>query len=208
MVDRAISKFLDSVLNTLLKWPLVLVFIYFSQELFYYFLSSIRSLTNIDSYLYIIGAVIFFISEFRYGNKCLTLEHELTHAIFCFFTFKENIRIDMNPPPESGALGLCKYNGGTNWLISLAPYFFPTLTIFISLLYLLPIQNYYFLLDLCLGYSIAFHLKTNFMEFKANMNSQLKNMQTDIESAGKYFSILILPFLNLLTFSLIFRLIS
>ena len=200
-MDRAISNFLDSVLNNLLKWPLVMVFIYFSQDIFLYFLSSISSLTNIDSYLYIVGAVIFFISDFRYNNKLLIFEHELTHAIFCFFTFKENIKIKTNPPPESGAAGLCEWNGGRNWAITLSPYFFPTLTIFISLLYLLPIQNYYPILDLLLGYSIAYHLKTNFMEFT-------NNMKGDIQEAGTYFSILVLPFLNIIVFSIIFRLIS
>ena len=199
-MDRAISNFLDSVLNTLLKWPLVMLFIYFSQDIFFYFLASINSLTNIDSYLYIVGAVIFFISDFRYSNKFLIFEHELTHAIFCFFTFKENIEIDMNPP-ESGAAGMCRYSGGSNWAITLYPYFFPTLTIFISLLYLLPIQNYYPILDLLLGYSIAYHLKTNFMEFTNNMNG-------DIQKAGTYFSMLVLPFLNIIVFSIIFRLIS
>ena len=199
-MNRVISNFLDSLLNNLLKWPLVIIFIYFSQDLFLYFLLSVQSLTNINSYLYIIGAAIFLISDFRYGNRFLIFEHELTHAIFCFFTFKENIKIDMNPP-EQGAAGMCRYSGGSNWAITLSPYFFPTLTILISALYLLPIQDYYPLLDLCLGYSIAYHIKTNFMEFKNNMHG-------DIQKAGTYFSILILPFLNIIIFSIIFRLIS
>ena len=199
-MNRAISDFLDSLLNNLLKWPLVIIFIYFSQDLFLYFLLSVQSLTNINSYLYIIGAAIFLISDFRYGNRFLIFEHELTHAIFCFFTFKENIKIDMNPH-ETGAAGMCRYSGGSNWAITLSPYFFPTLTIFVSLLYLLPVQDYYPILDLCLGYSIAYHLKTNLMEFTNNING-------DIQKAGTYFSILILPFLNIIVFSIIFRTIS
>lgn len=157
-----------------------------------------------SSMLYILGAIIFFATNFSYSNRFLTFEHELTHAIFCFLTFKSNIRIDMNPP-EAWAMGMCRYTGGTNWLIQISPYFFPTLTIFISLLYLLPISDFYPFLDICIGFSLAYHLKSNYMEFITSMRG---TPHADTQKAGRVFSLAVIPVLNLIVFSIIFRLIT
>jgi hypothetical protein len=150
--------------------------------------------------IFFLGAAIFLLTNFKYENKFLTFEHELTHAIFCFFTFKDDIRIDINSPKE-GVAGTCSYKNGTNWLIQLAPYFFPTLTLFIALMYLLIDAKYYFFLDICMGYTIAYHLKTNLMELIVSIQG---SRDSDTQKAGRFFSLIVIPPLNLIIFGLIF----
>ena len=87
-------------------------------------------------------------------------------------------------PPEVWAMGMCRYTGGTNWLIQISPYFFPTLTIFISLLYLLPINDFYPFLDICIGFSLAYHLKSNYMEFITSMRG---TPHADTQKQAGYF---------------------
>ena len=200
----AISESINFFLNKIVKWPLAFLLIFYIKEIFLFFLFSFELFIASSSMLYILGAIIFFAINFSYSNRFLTFEHELTHAIFCFLTFKSNIRIDMNPQ-EVGAMGMCRYTGGTNWLIQISPYFFPTLTIFISLLYLLPISDFYPFLDICIGFSLAYHLKSNYMEFITSMRG---TPHADTQKAGRVFSLAVIPILNLIVFSIIFRLIT
>ena len=203
-----ISECIDFVLNRIIKWPLLLICLFFFKDILISFFTSLESIFIGSNFLLIIGALIFFLTGFSGNQKSLagrflTFEHEVSHAIFCFLTFKSNIRIDMNPH-ESWAAGMCRYTGGSNWLITLSPYFFPTLTIFFSALYLLPFSSIYPFLDVCIGYSIAYHLRTNYLELLGNSTSNAG----DIQRAGKFFSFLIIPILNLIVFSIIFNLIS
>jgi hypothetical protein len=55
------------------------------------------------------------------GHWLYALEHELTHALFAVLTL--NKVTDLNAARGTGHLA---YEGRGNWLISLAPYFFPT----------------------------------------------------------------------------------
>ena len=205
-----ISNTIDSTLNDVVKWPLAIILLYFSQDILYSFLKSFQLLLTPQSITFLTGALLFFFLGFTLKHKSkaerfLTFEHELAHAIFCFLTFKSNISIDMNPP-EEGVAGMCRYSGGSNWLITLAPYFFPTFTVFISCLYLLPFTLIFPLLDVCIGYSIAYHLKTNFVEF---LNAILSKRETsDLVKVGKLYSFIIIPIFNLIVFSIIFGVIS
>lgn len=205
-----ISNTIDSTLNDVVKWPLAIILLYFFQDIFYSFLKSFQLLLTLQSITFLIGALLFFFLGFKlnYRSKAerfLTFEHELAHAIFCFLTFKSNIKIKMNPA-EEGVAGLCEYSGGSNWLITLAPYFFPTLTVFISCLYFLPLPLITPLLDVCVGYSIAYHLKTNYVEFSNAIVS--KRETSDLVKVGKLYSCIIIPIFNLIVFSIIFGVIS
>ena len=205
-----ISNTIDSTLNDVVKWPLAIILLYFSQDIFYSLLKSLQLLLTPQSITFLIGALLFFFLGFtlNYRSKAerfLTFEHELAHAIFCFLTFKSNISIDMNPP-EEGVAGMCRYSGGSNWHITIEQYFFQTLTVFISCLYLLPFPFIFPLLDVCVGYSIAYHLKTNYVEFS---NAILSKRETsDLVKVGKLYSCIIIPIFNLIVFSIIFGVIS
>jgi hypothetical protein len=53
-----------------------------------------------------------------------TLEHEFTHALFATLLFKKLNRLD-----AGNGRGFLEYEGGRSLIITLAPYFFPTLAL-------------------------------------------------------------------------------
>ena len=198
------SKIADFSLDKIIKWPLAVILIFFYLDIFYYFLGSFVNFFIGASWTYLIGAILFVFQSIRYGDKFLTFEHELTHAIFAFLTFKKDIKININNPTPD-ALGHCTFTGGDNWLIYLSPYFFPTLTVFLALLYLIVSDGFFIILDICIGYSLTYHLRTNFSELLVNYKS---GPNSDINKVGKIYSIIIIPAMNFLIFSQIFNLLS
>ena len=100
------SKIADFSLDKIIKWPLAVILIFFYLDIFYYFLGSFVNFLIGASWTYLIGAILFVFQSIRYGDKFLTFEHELTHAIFAFLTFKKDIKININNPTPD-ALGHC-----------------------------------------------------------------------------------------------------
>ena len=203
-MNISISRALDFTINNLFKWPLAAAFLYFYPSILTFFLQAFFLHIENLNLIFFLGAAIFLLTDFKYENKFLTFEHELTHAIFCFFTFKDDIRIDINSAIP-GVSGTCSYKNGTNWMIQLAPYFFPTLTLFIALIYLVIDVKYYLLLDAIMGYTIAYHLKTNVMELMVSIQG---SSDSDTQKAGRIFSLIIIPPLNLIIFGVIFVFIA
>ena len=84
----------------------------------------------------------------------LTLEHELTHALFALLTFHRvtNMRV------TGFRGGRMQFVGRGNWIIMVAPYFFPTVSLaMIAVLFLLP-SSVLPLGDALVGASFAYHL--------------------------------------------------
>ena len=203
-MNLSISKTLDFIINTFFKWPLAIVFLYLYPDIIDFFLQAFFLHIEHFNLIFFLGGAVFLLTDFRYENKFLTFEHELTHAIFCFFTFKDDIRIDINST-KPGVAGTCSYKNGTNWMIQLAPYFFPTLTLFIATIYLVIDIKYYLILDVLMGYTIAYHLKTNVMELMVSIQG---SQDSDTQKAGRIFSLIVIPPLNLLIFGIIFVFIA
>ena len=80
------------------------------------------------------------------------------------------------------------------------------LTVFISCLYLMPFPFIFPLNEVSVGYSIAYHLKTNYVEFSNAILS--KREASDLVKVGKLYSCIIIPIFNLIVFSIIFGVIS
>lgn len=119
------------------------------------------------------------------GRWLVTMEHEVTHAIFAFLTGHKIVSIRAT----MGSGGEVRYEGRGNWLITAAPYFFPTAALILSLLaYLLPFPNLpwpSFLLGIALGY----HFISTYRETHRD--------QTDLKELGNLFSWMFLPAANL-----------
>ncbi len=120
-----------------------------------------------------------------------TLEHELTHGLFALLTFNRitKIRATLN---RGGAIS---YKGTANWLILLAPYFCPTVSIVVLLFGLIVNPSWHWLMDSLLGVSVAYHLTTTWC--------QTHSRQTDFRDAGYIFSTVFLPTANLLAYAAI-----
>jgi len=89
-----------------------------------------------------------------------------------------------------------KYEGHANWLLSISPYFFPTLT-FLSLL-ILGISGYSenYISLIVVGSTLAYHVTSTLQE--------THHAQTDLQEVGFVFSILFLPTANLICYAVVF----
>ena len=205
-----LSKIIDTAL-LVIKWPLAILIIFYYTDIFKIFITSGAFFLSNANILYIFGALFFLITNYlgRYGgNKFLVWEHELSHAIFAWVTFKQNVRIKVLSESNSmGHDGYCTYTNGSNWLITIAPYFFPTLTLLLSLLYPLISDDLHFILDFALGFSITYHLKTNFLEVIHNFKPSIEDSSTDLTRVGRIYALIMIPPLNFVTFSFIFTLL-
>ena len=119
-----------------------------------------------------------------------TLEHELTHLLvgLLFLKIPVGIRVSAHEGGEVRQIGLG--TTGQTW-VTLAPYFFPTVSyLLLPLFFFVPRGGWW--LTLCaglLGASVAFHLASGW--------AQLHWRQTDLHEAGIAFSLFFLPVANL-----------
>lgn len=128
------------------------------------------------------------------GSFLSILEHELTHMVFAVLTFHSPHDINV----QRGVGGNFIYTGNGNWLISIAPYFFPTSSVLVILLGL-----FYFFMGqtlppfywAILGVMTGYHLISTLDEIHLG--------QTDFKSAGYLFSILFLPAANLIFYGIL-----
>ncbi len=121
----------------------------------------------------------------RTGRFMITLEHESTHAMFAILCLHRIVGFRASV----GRGGEVRYTGRGNWLITVAPYFFPTLALILFLVaYLLPFPGLpwqSFLLGIALGYHIVSTIR------------ETNRDQTDIRELGILFCWLFLPAANL-----------
>jgi len=128
------------------------------------------------------------------GSFISILEHEVTHMLFALLTF----HIPQDITIRRGQGGYFSYFGRGNWLISLAPYFFPT-----SAAIVVALGLYYPIMDqpLPTGYWIILGLMTGY-HFMSTLD-EIHLDQVDFKEAGYLFTILFLPGINLMTYGLL-----
>ena len=192
-----IAKILDSLIN-LLKWPTAMLslgcLLPASLELFGVLSLALQNLEAFGAILlgiisYIIASKIF-VGKKRQGWFS-TLEHELTHALFALITFHPVTGIKTTDTQG----GVIHFTGGKNWLIIIAPYFFPTFSFLCILLFwLLEIENN-FTANAMLGFTMAYHL--------ISTKHELHKEQTDLQETGFLFSWIFLPGANIISYGML-----
>lgn len=140
---------------------------------------------------YAAGALLFvlawrrWMADKRLGRFIITLEHEATHALFALLTLHKVVGFRAT----MGEGGEVRYKGNGNWLITVAPYFFPTAALLLFFVaYLAPFPGLpwqSFLLGVALGYHIVSTIRETHRD------------QTDIHELGWTFCWLFLPAANL-----------
>ncbi len=121
----------------------------------------------------------------RFGRLAITLEHESTHALFAWITGHRIVGFRASV----GRGGEVRFAGEGNWLIVVAPYFFPTAALLLFLIaYLLPFPGLPWQ-SLLLGVALGYHIVSTIRETHKD--------QTDIQKLGKLFCWLFLPAANL-----------
>jgi hypothetical protein len=119
-----------------------------------------------------------------------TLEHELTHSLFAVLTGNRvtGLRVTL-----TGG-GHMRYEGTPNWLIDVAPYFFPLGTICVMLALPFVPALHGLAGQVALGITLGYHLAAGW--------TQLHPEQTDLQKAGFVFCGMFLPTANAWSFGL------
>ncbi len=188
---------INSFIN-IIKWPVALFMMWSlpaSLLLLWNFITTQQySIQNIPPILIgLVGYFFLWLLIFKrpeLGSYLTTLEHECTHALFAILT-GHSIK-GMRVTSHNGGTVLYEGAGG-NWLITIAPYFFPTITVMLLSVRLFIEQNYW--LEVAIGGSIAFHITSSYLE--------THGAQTDLQRVGKFFSVCFLPTTNILTYTII-----
>ncbi|MAW51196.1 MAG: hypothetical protein CME01_00050, partial [Geminicoccus sp.] len=151
---------------------------------------------------FIIGGWIYFwlwkhfFRKRAWGSMISTLEHELTHALFGILTFRM-IR-SLNVTWNQG--GHVTFPGRINWLILIAPYWFPTATFVIFIALFLTSASMSPAWSAALGVSVSYHLTSTWIETHAE--------QSDLRRSGFGFCTCTLPFLNVWAYGVVIALVT
>ena len=183
----------------LVKWPLALLMILMIWPA----IQSIEAVISqgVNAYVmlwfalpFIATSVVFFMLPFLGGSFLAIMEHELTHMLFAILTGHKPVDLEVNQ--NKG--GYLAFQGESNWLIALAPYFFPTFAVVIMLASLVymgmdkPLPDIYWAV---FGTMCGYHLVSTILEIHPK--------QTDFKSAGYVFTIAFLPGINLIVYGML-----
>ncbi len=175
-----------------LKWPMALAIVLLTPGAALACIALIEPLITLDTghavLVGLIGYWVAWMAVFRraaWGSAFSTLEHELTHALFATLTFHRVHVLSIRTTWRDG--GEMSFTGGGNWLIYLAPYFFPTLTVVAGVAFVFQPGPW---APFVMGATWSYHLTSTWRETHGG--------QTDLHKAGVPFSVLVLPGLNLL----------
>ena len=194
-INKQINRFLG-----LIKWPIGILMVALIVPAFqadFYLFDKYTDKEILLEFFFPFGAtVIFFLIMPGLSGSFLTItEHELTHMLFAVLTFHKPRALDVN----QGTGGSFSFEGEGNWLIALAPYFFPTFTFFLMIGVSVYQAIYHTLPDFYLilfGIFIGYHFIVTLFEIHPE--------QTDFVVAGPIFTICFLPGINLLIYGMLF----
>ncbi|MBQ7304154.1 MAG: M50 family metallopeptidase [Alphaproteobacteria bacterium] len=178
------AKIFDKIIN-LFKWPIAIYMLISLPALI-----SSYDFFNFKSFKYIAlgaGFFMYFIARTMADSSVKTgmqiVAHELTHSFFALITFHKIKHIRLDPEGSGGEMG---FTGGSNWLIIIAPYFFPLFG-FIYML-IMPILPENIIFNGILGYILGYHMDT--------VGSQIHDKQTDLPKVSYKFCWMFLPGAN------------
>lgn len=182
-------KIADRLLE-LLKWPVAII-LFLSLPAFAKSLEAFN-FTNLRYIAMFAGAIFFFVArtmmEASVRTSMEVLAHEMTHAFFAMLTFHKVKGLRINPDDTGGSMS---FEGEGNWLIIIAPYFFPL----IGVIAMLTISIYQLFAPMNLlicgvfGFVLGYHIDT--------VASQIHEKQTDLPKVGYPFCAVFLPPANL-----------
>lgn len=129
-------------------------------------------------------------SKKMWGSWLPTFEHELIHAIFAWLTFHRVT--DFHASWSKG--GHIRYIGGEgNWLITIAPYFFPLASLLCLMTYIVNPTVFQGFFHIFMGVVVGFQGCSTWREVHRN--------QPDLKDVGWPFAFCFLPTANLLVYT-------
>ncbi len=189
------SKLCDKILAWI-KWP-VAIYMLLALPACIQFIRAYRY-NGADASLFAGFIFFFFCRTMMDSNMKQSMEvvaHELTHTAFALLTFHKIKSIRVNPDDSGGEMA---FEGKGNWLITIAPYFFPLFGVLVMVgitiyLRVAPATNF---LGGILGFFVAYHLDT--------VASQINDKQTDLTDVSYKFCVMFLPAANLMAIESMF----
>lgn len=183
------SDVLDKFVN-LFKWPAAVLALWtvpaFFQSLDYFGFRNIYFISLSG------GFFMYFIAQMSMDSGAKTsmqiIAHELTHSFFALLTFHKIKHIRVADDNSGGSMG---FVGNGNWLIVIAPYFFPLfcMVYMIGMSVYLKFMPMTWVVSVLFGYFVGYHVDT--------VASQIHDKQTDLKEVGYPFCFMFLPGANL-----------
>lgn len=153
--------------------------------------NAVQMLPFLVGFVAYLGAWWFVFRRPAWGSYLSTIEHEGTHALFALLTFHRVTSLSASW--RDG--GTIVFRGRGNWLITIAPYFFPTSSILVAcVLWLIPDAHLTWAAA-ALGATIAFHMTSTWLE------THLR--QPDLSKVRLPFAIMFLPAANAVCYGLL-----
>lgn len=183
------SRWLDLLLG-LFKWP-VAILAFVSLPALVHALEYLR-LDNLRFFAFLGGAFVYLALKILAGARSnismQILAHELTHTFFALLTFHKVVHIHLNMDESGGSMG---FRGKGNWLITIAPYFFPLFLFFLMLFATFFAEKIpdSLIVNGVFGYFFAYHVESILV--------QIHGEQPDFKEVGFPFCWLFLPGANL-----------
>ncbi len=201
---RKLRTITDTTINVL-KWPiglgLFILIIPIVQSILFYYENVFDNWNQL--WMFLAGFAFMVVSWiFLIGRKNIvasTVEHEMTHAIFALLTFHNVTNIEA----DYEGSGVTSYRGGRNWLITIAPYFFPTLSvavIIVTVITFIITGKVVSWLNLALGMTTGYHLLAVIFEIHPE--------QTDLQKVGFLWAFFFIPGANLLSYAFVFAFVD
>lgn len=192
---RNLRNLINLTLKTI-KWPMAVImlsllyptikaFNYYYQ---YFGFNKQHMIYFLIGFCFYFGMKIFIMTGNYYRTNLEIINHELTHALFAILTLHPAGNLEA----EEGKGGSITIKGGGNWLITIAPYFFPTFTCGMIIVTHIYTQNNPTNLSLLfgLGFSLAYHIMTVIQETHPE--------QSDLHRVSFPFAFMFIPTANLL----------
>lgn len=183
------SKILDKLVE-LFKWPVALYMLVsipaYIQSLSYFQFMSARFISLG------LGFFLFFMARGMADASVKTsmqiIAHECTHSFFALLTLHKIKHVRVADDNSGGSMG---FEGEGNWLIIIAPYFFPLFGFFVMLAisFYTRFAPMNLILNGVMGYFIGYHVDT--------VSSQIHEKQTDLPKVSYKFCWMFLPGANL-----------
>jgi len=191
-----LARVFDRLL-ALIKWPVAIAALILAPGLLYALYFVVREIAAAPARCgpFLIGAAAYTLFWYAFGNRRIgflaTLEHELTHALFAWATFHRVVGFGASL--RGG--GHIRYLGRGNWLIAIAPYFVPTLSLIaIGVLTWAP-SHHLVLGGAVLGVTVAYHALSTWTETHRH--------QSDLREVGWLFCVPFLLAANAFVFGLL-----
>ncbi len=191
------QRFVDGFIG-LLKWPVAVMCVVLLPGTL---ITSIQLLAEIVKHLgpslaFLIGFGLYTVLWWGLFRKwksswLSTFEHEFTHAIFAWATFHRVV--ELRATWSRG--GHIRYYGKGNWLITISPYFFPTASLMLLIVFVFLPDRWGAWIDPLLGVTLGYHIWSTMRETHGG--------QTDLKKVGRPFAFMFLPTATIVTHGMV-----